>query len=131
MDHTNITNRGLSTDTSEQGMESLIVEAMTGLVYPSSKAEKGTPGGAGWILGHPKAYYRDYALDLVQLRAFLEATQPVLAQALDLAHEGPVRHAFPCPHGEPRHHWQRCARGQKVQGGHLGERPQEPGPLSI
>lgn len=84
----------MSTDTSEKGLESLIVEAMTGLTSPLPEAVEGTPGGTGWILGHPKAYHRDYAVDLVQLRAFLEATQPALAKALDLTHEGPVRHAF-------------------------------------
>ena len=35
----------MSTDTSEQGLESLTVEPMTGLVYPLPGEEGGTPRG--------------------------------------------------------------------------------------
>jgi type I restriction enzyme, R subunit len=59
----------MSTDTSEQGLESLIVEAMTGLAHSSAGEGGANPGGTGWILGNSKSYHRGYALDLVQLFA--------------------------------------------------------------
>ena len=88
------------TDTSEKGLESLIFAAMTG--------QEGTPdgsvairastgpayGGTGWIAGDPKDYDREYAADLVQLRLFLLATQPVAARALDLGEDNPTRRKF-------------------------------------
>ena len=36
-----------------------------------------------WIAGYPTDYDRGYAIDLHQLRAFVEATQPPLVEALD------------------------------------------------
>src|SRR5271166_6597715 len=57
----------MNTDTSEKGLESLIVAAMT---------------GAGWVGGDAGDYDREYAVDLVQLRTFLRATQPDIADAL-------------------------------------------------
>lgn len=88
----------MSTDTTEKGLEDIIVKAMTGMVQPvpmEGAAEAVIPyGGTGWILGNAKDYNRDFALDLVQLRAFLEDTQPVLAKALDLGNDSPTRLAF-------------------------------------
>ncbi len=88
----------MSTDTSEKGLESIIVKAMTGQAYAQTQegaAETGTVyGGTGWILGNAKDYHWDYAVDLVQLRAFLEATQPELAKGLDLGNDSPARRAF-------------------------------------
>ena len=49
----------MKTDTSEKGLEALIVSSMT------------TEGG--WIAGNPKDYDRSFALDLAQLRAFVAA----------------------------------------------------------
>lgn len=49
-------------------------------------------GGTGWILGRWQDYEREYALDLAQLAAFLRATQPKTAAAVDLANPGPTRH---------------------------------------
>jgi len=69
----------MKTDTSEKGLESLIVGDMT---------------GSGWILGDPKDYDRDYAVDLAQLRAFIAATQPGLAEAFDLDSASPTRQKF-------------------------------------
>jgi len=43
----------MSTDTSEQGLESLIVEAMTGLPHPSVVEEGGAPGGPAKLWGTP------------------------------------------------------------------------------
>jgi type I restriction enzyme R subunit len=71
----------MQTDTSEKGLESLIVAHMT------SKA-------GGWIAGEPTDYDRAYAVDLVQLREFLTATQEPLVEALDLENDGPTRRKF-------------------------------------
>ena len=51
-------------------------------------------GGTGWVCGDPAAYDREYCVDLVQLRAFLQATQPKAAEALDLDQDGPTRRKF-------------------------------------
>jgi type I restriction enzyme, R subunit len=48
----------------------------------------------GWIAGNPKDYDRSYAIDLVQLRAFVTATQPALVEALDLEKDSPTRQKF-------------------------------------
>ena len=80
----------MTTDTSEKGLESLIVKAMTGLptvpvAQPGGVQRPATPyAGTGWLLGDARDYDRDYCVDLRQLRAFLEATQPKLAAALEL-----------------------------------------------
>jgi type I restriction enzyme, R subunit len=71
--------RRTRTDTSEKGLEALIV---------SDLLEE------GWIAGDPKDYDREYAVDLKQLEAFLAATQPQVAEAADLANAGPVRQKF-------------------------------------
>ena len=76
----------MTTDTSEKGLESLIVAAMTGRasVAPPQKGEAGDPfadfGGAGWILGDSQDYNREYAIDLTQLREFVQATQEALVE---------------------------------------------------
>jgi type I restriction enzyme R subunit len=70
----------MKTDTSEKGLEALIVSYLT------------TDGG--WIAGNPKDYDRSYALDLVQLRAFVAATQPLLVEAFDLEKDSPTRQKF-------------------------------------
>jgi type I restriction enzyme, R subunit len=67
------------TDTSEAGLETLIVADMT---------------ASGWLSGDPKDFDRAWSVDLVQLRAFLEATQPKVATALDLGNDSPIRRAF-------------------------------------
>jgi type I restriction enzyme R subunit len=72
----------MKTDTSEKGLESLIVRAMTGrtdLLSPAHVAtETSVPvsGGTGWLLGDASHYDREHCVDLVQLRGFLMATQP-------------------------------------------------------
>jgi type I restriction enzyme, R subunit len=71
----------VSTDLSEKALETLIVDQMT------------SPEG-GWIAGDPKDYEREYAVDLVQLSAFLRATQPDTAEALDLDNDSPMRRKF-------------------------------------
>jgi hypothetical protein len=79
----------MTTDTTEKGLETLIVEAMTGKKADSEQIDMGKEatalyGGTGWILGRWQDYDREYAVDLVQLTAFLKSTQPEVAESLDL-----------------------------------------------
>jgi type I restriction enzyme R subunit len=67
------------TNVKEEGLESLIVNAMTAF---------------GWIPGTNSEYDREYTVDLKQLTAFLEATQEEVAAELDLRVEGPTRRRF-------------------------------------
>jgi type I restriction enzyme, R subunit len=69
----------VTADTSEMGLETLIVSDMT---------------GAGWIAGDPSDYDREYAVDLVQLRAFFLATQVAFLDAVDLDHDSSTRRKF-------------------------------------
>ena len=69
----------MKTDTSEKGLESLMVAQMTSL---------------GWIAGKPTDYDRAYAVDLVQLGAFIQATQESLIEAFDLNNDSPARRKF-------------------------------------
>jgi len=90
----------MTTDTSETGLEELIVSAMTGHSHrttagPFEGREPQEPyGGTGWLLGDSRDYDREYCLDLNQLRSFLETTQPKDAQALELASDTPARRKF-------------------------------------
>ena len=90
-----------TTDTSEKGLERLICVALTGhpcdpgTFDPCFELETSvTPEGSGWIGSSPDDYEREYCVDLVQLRAFLQATQPKLPDAIDLAHDSPTRRKF-------------------------------------
>ncbi len=88
-----------TTDTSEKGLESLIVAAMAGeLARAAATGGVGEAsalyGGTGWLLGQWQDYDREYAVDLGQLHAFLEATQPAVAAAVDLGHDSPTRRKF-------------------------------------
>jgi type I restriction enzyme R subunit len=69
-----------TTDTSEKGMEALIVRDLC------------TSGG--YVQGNPSDYNRDVAVDVVQLLAFLQATQPKAVKTLELASEGIKRTQF-------------------------------------
>ncbi len=69
----------MTTDISEKGLEALIVSHMT---------------ADGWIAGNPADYNRNHAIDLVQLRAFIAATQPPLVDAFDLDSDGSTRQKF-------------------------------------
>jgi len=89
-------------DTSEAGLETRICRTLTGTDCLPRPA--GTPafvaetpasyGGVGWLPGDPADYDREYCVDLVQLTAFLRATQPKVADALDLDHDSPTRRKF-------------------------------------
>lgn len=69
----------MKTDTSEKGLEKLIVDHMI---------------STGWIAGNPGDYDRSYAVDLVQLREFIMAAQPKLVEALNLESDSPDRQKF-------------------------------------
>ena len=89
----------MTTDTSERGLERLICTALTGHACdPPKEATVGEPpsgyGGVGWSCGYPHDYDREYCVDLVQLAAFLRATQPEAAESLDLGEDGPTRRKF-------------------------------------
>ena len=77
------------TDTSEKGLETLIMRHMTGAdglgVTPNSVAERQPAyGGTGYTAGSPQDYDRAHALDVAQLFAFLRATQPAAFTKLAL-----------------------------------------------
>ncbi len=67
-----------TTDTSEKGLETIIIRHMTGVdgmsVAPGSPAK--LPIEWDYLAGCPKDYDRAYAVDDTQLFAFLRATQP-------------------------------------------------------
>lgn len=77
------------TDTSEKGLETLIMRHMTGTdglaVVPNSIAKPATPyGGTGYIAGSAQDYDRAHALDVYQLFAFLRATQAAAFKKLGM-----------------------------------------------
>jgi type I restriction enzyme, R subunit len=90
----------MPTDTSEQGLEALITRAMTGRTHLLEPPHQPTPsavpvsGGTGWLLGDPRHYDRSFCLDLVQMQGFLEATQPAVAEAVQISVDGPTRRQF-------------------------------------
>ncbi len=69
-----------TTDTSEKGLETLIVESLV--------------NEAWYVQGKNSDYDRDHAVDLAQLTAFIGATQPESAEALELGIDGPKRLQF-------------------------------------
>jgi type I restriction enzyme R subunit len=89
----------MKTDTSEKGLEALIVAAMTGhksVPIFSGMSEDPEPfvGLHNWLFGNPKDYDRAWTIDLVQFRAFMDATQPPLVDAFDFDNDSPVRQKF-------------------------------------
>ncbi len=87
----------MTTDTSELGLERLIVADMTGVAPAPGGGVAETPATYGdwhWIEGNPHDYDRDHAVDLVHLTAFLQKTQPEVAAALDLHQDSPTRRSF-------------------------------------
>jgi type I restriction enzyme R subunit len=88
----------MTTDTTEKGLEALIVAQMTGRPATAGGgfAEEPEPfvGLHNWLLGDPKAYDRAWTVDLSQLRTFVAATQPPLLTALDLDNDSPARQKF-------------------------------------
>ena len=68
------------TDTSEKGLETLIVESLV--------------NEAGYVQGSNEDYSREHVIDLARLRMFLEATQSETAEALALDQDYPKRTQF-------------------------------------
>ena len=90
---------GIATDTSERGLERLICTALAGHACEPPKAGQVSEpqagyGGVGWSCGNPHDYDREYCVDRVQLAAFLNATQPEVAESLALDEDGPTRRKF-------------------------------------
>jgi type I restriction enzyme R subunit len=88
------------TDTSEKGLETLIVDHLTGRVPGPAPVVGGISDVRGayhsgdYVEGDPHDYDRDHAVDVAQLLAFLEATQPKVVEQLNLVGEGPSRLQF-------------------------------------
>jgi type I restriction enzyme, R subunit len=77
------------TDTTEKGLETLIMRHMTGTdgfaIVPDSVGEKPEATGTGYFAGSPKDFDRAQALDVPQLFAFLRVTQPETFHKLAMA----------------------------------------------
>jgi type I restriction enzyme R subunit len=69
----------MTTDTTEKGLESLIVAGLT---------------ERDWCAGSPNDYDRAWTIDLSQFRAFCTETQEHLSAALDLENDSPIRQKF-------------------------------------
>ena len=88
----------MTTDTNEKELERLICTALAGSACDPPQAggihERPSTYGVGWICGDPEEYDRDHCVDLAQLSAFLHATQPEVAESLDLGEDSPTRRKF-------------------------------------
>ena len=86
------------TDTTEAGLEALIVRHLVGSRRPSAPGAVGEDkpiyAGAGHVQGDPKDYDKDHAVDLSRLLDFLEATQPKTIEQFGLENDGPERLKF-------------------------------------
>ena len=85
----------MTTDTSEKGLETLIMRHMTGedgLCASGTQEAAETPdfmaeqkaAGSGWHAGFASAYDRAHCIDAVQLFTFLFATQPETLAKLNI-----------------------------------------------
>ena len=91
-----------TSDTSERGLEDLICRELTGrsaesrapVDDPNLVGDRSAAFGAGWVMGDPDDYDREYCVDLVQLKGFLEDTQPEVAAELDLGGDSNTRRQF-------------------------------------
>ena len=87
-----------TTDTTERGLETRIVQLLTDNVEDTSTAgeirERPAAYPAGWIPGVPTDYDRANCVDMAQLSAFLTATQPETAAALALDDDNHTRRQF-------------------------------------
>jgi type I restriction enzyme R subunit len=88
------------TDTSEKGLEALIVRHFTGQQNPASAEDNAVQSSVGYysvggyLPGQPSDYNRDVALDVVKLLGFLQTTQPKIVETLELAQDGIKRTQF-------------------------------------
>jgi type I restriction enzyme R subunit len=83
-----------TTDTSEKGLEALIVAQLTGQ-SPASPSTENTVANnrsgyssAGYVQGNAGDYNRDLAMDVPKLLAFLQAAQAKVVAQLEIGHEG-------------------------------------------
>jgi len=89
-----------TSDTSEKGLEALIIAGLTGQTNRGTGEEgdvrepEAPYSGAGYVEGDPADYDREHAVDLVKLLDFLNATQPNDVNLLRLAEEAPSRQKF-------------------------------------
>jgi type I restriction enzyme, R subunit len=87
-------------DTSERGLESLIVSALTGMTPRATGGEEAVGeapapyGGGSYVEGDWRDYDRTHAVDLAKLTTFLRATQPEKVEQLDLDTDGTGRRQF-------------------------------------
>lgn len=86
------------TDTSERWFEARVVRGLTGVPQPEYSHELAPTDFAathnGYVQGKPTDYNRDVALDVAQLLAFLQTTQPKAVETLELAVDGIKRTQF-------------------------------------
>lgn len=90
----------MRTNTSEGGLEALIIADMTGTRGVQHVADVvSSPSDAmaelrHWQIGDPRDYDRAWTLDLVQFTEFVRSTQPALISALSLDDDTPIRQKF-------------------------------------
>ena len=86
----------MPTDTTERGLEDLIVAAMSASAERAEgvASAHGLYGSGGWILGDWRDYEREYAVDPKQLTEYLVSSQPTVAEAVQLTEDGPARRKF-------------------------------------
>jgi len=88
------------TDTSEKGLETIIVESITGITDASSQPRPAVHykpsiyGSLPYVEGKTKDYDRDHAVDLDKLLTFLKTTQPEIVEQLAISEPGPKRLQF-------------------------------------
>ena len=90
----------MNSDTSEKGLETLIVASLTGresvTAAQSGAVHYTAPGygSGGYTEGDARDYDRDHAVDLIKLFSFLEETQPKAVEQLAIREDGPKRQQF-------------------------------------
>ena len=91
-----------TTDTSEKGLELIIVKALTGLTdeqilrAPTQGVRESASGfgGQGYLLGRPQDFDRDHVVDTYHLFEFIRRTQPKAYERLSLGSDGNPRLQF-------------------------------------
>src|SRR5213079_1967922 len=86
----------MTTDVSERGLETLIMRHMTGADGLAAAANRVAErsrgyGGTGYIAGYATNYDRAHAVDVTQLFAFLNATQPDAYAKLAMGNYGDAK----------------------------------------
>ena len=89
-----------TSDTSEKGLESLIVSDLVGIRGEGTgRKDIGAQpdlfyGGTRYVLGNPSAYDRDHAIDPEKLFEFLRVTQPKVLEQLGISEDSSKRQKF-------------------------------------